>query len=221
MIIIPGIHVIKLGFVNSYLIEESDSLTLIDCGIPLSGKKINNYIKNIGRSIKDLNRIIITHCDADHIGALAHLKHLSGAIVYSSEIEAEGIKLGQPTRMVEFKGLRKFIVSIMSKFFKIKPAEVDKCLKDGDEIPVLGGLQAVDTIGHTPGHFSYYLKSLKVLFAGDSIISIDDKLYSSNPVFTWDAHSAAESFKKQALLEPAIVCCGHGEVVINAQNKSA
>ena len=44
MVIIPGVHVINLGFVNSYLLEEPESLTLIDCGIPLSAGKITAYI---------------------------------------------------------------------------------------------------------------------------------------------------------------------------------
>jgi glyoxylase-like metal-dependent hydrolase (beta-lactamase superfamily II) len=221
MVIIPGVHVINLGFVNSYLLEEPESLTLIDCGIPLSAGKITAYIKSIGRPVKDLKKILITHSDADHIGSLAYLKRISGAKVYSSAVEAVGIKRGKPTRMVKFRGMIKVLVALISLVVKIKPVEVDNLIADNEEIPVLGGITAIDTAGHTPGHMSYYLKSFKVLFAGDSIISREDMLYSSRPLLTWDEKKAAAAFQKQKMLSPEIVCCGHGEVMKEAGKKFA
>ncbi len=221
MVIIPGIHAINLGFVNCYLIEEPDSLTLIDCGIPPSGKKIASYINSIGRPIKELKNILITHSDGDHIGSLADLKELSGAKVYSSAIEAEGIKLGKSTRKIEFKGFMKIAGWLMSKRMKVKPADVDKFLKENDEIPVLGGLLVLETAGHTPGHLSFYLKSTKVLFSGDSFLVKNDKLYTASTslrqMFTWNKEKSGESIMKQTLLKPGIVCPGHGGVVKNAE----
>ena len=166
MVIIPGVHVIKLGFVNSFLIEEPDSLTLIDCGIPPSGGKITAYIRSIGRQVKDLKKILITHSDTDHVGSLAYLKRLSRAEVYASAVEAGGIRLGKSTKMVKFRGIRRIRSAIISLMAKMAHLEVEHILSDNDVIPVLGGITAIETTGHSPGHMSYYLKSLKILFAG-------------------------------------------------------
>ena len=38
--IVPGVHLVALGFVNAYLLEGGDGLTLIDTGIPGSAPKI-------------------------------------------------------------------------------------------------------------------------------------------------------------------------------------
>jgi glyoxylase-like metal-dependent hydrolase (beta-lactamase superfamily II) len=221
MVVIKGVHAIKLGFVNAYLIEEPDCLTLIDCGIPPSGKKIRSYIESIGRPVKDLKHILITHADGDHIGSLAYLKRLSGARVYSSEAEAAGIKIGKSTRQVRFRGFMRFLSFLSVLLIKIKPVDVDVLLKDGDEIPVLGGLAALETPGHTIGHLSFYSRSPNILFSGDSLTSDSDEIHSSRPLFTWDPDKAGESFKKQLNLKPEIVCCGHGEVVRDAKNKFA
>ncbi len=34
--VVPGVHRIDLGFVNAYLCEDVDGLTLIDCGLSTS-----------------------------------------------------------------------------------------------------------------------------------------------------------------------------------------
>jgi len=221
MVITPGVHEISLGFVNAFLIDDGGSLTLIDTGIPGSDKKIIAYLRSIGRSVKDIKTILITHSDPDHMGSLASLKKQSGAVVYSSATEAEGITKGKSTRQTKIKGF-KFIIRriLMSLIMRIKPAVVDKTLKNNDELPILGGLVAVETFGHTPGHLSYYLKNQKLLFCGDSMNPAEGKITGKRPPhYTANAEQAAESFKKQAAMKPSIVCFGHGTAIKEAENK--
>jgi glyoxylase-like metal-dependent hydrolase (beta-lactamase superfamily II) len=223
MVIVPNVHEVNLGFVNAFLIEEPSGLTLIDTGIPGCDKKIIAYIKSIGKSEKDIKRILLTHSDPDHIGALAVLKKLSGAEVYASAAEAEGIAKGKSTRQTKIKGFRGIMRKIMmSLMMRIKPVTVDKTLKNNDELPVLGGLVAIETFGHTPGHLSYYLKAHKLLFCGDSMNPAEGKITGKRPAhYIANAEQAAQSFKKQAAMKPAIVCFGHGTAIKEAEDKFA
>ena len=220
MEILPNVHLIPDIIANPYLIVEPEGLTLVDTGIPGSEKKILNYISDLGRSPHDLKRILITHSDLDHVGSLAALKQASGARAYASEIEAKAIALGQASRPIKpANPLRRLLFFFLRFRFKAVPMQVDEILKDGQVLPILGGLRVVETVGHTPGHISLYAPALNLLFPGDSMVSDEKGLYGSRPANTWDEAKASESVRKQAALGAKTVCPGHGPIVTNAQDK--
>ena len=220
MEVIVNVHHIPNIIANPYLIIDKDGLTLIDTGLPGSEKKILNYINGLGHSPADLKRIVITHSDLDHIGGLFALKKATGARTYASEIEAKAIASGKPSRPIK-SGLtiRRVLFSIVGLWMKPHPMQVDEILKDGQILPVLGGLRVVDTSGHTPGHISLFAAKSGLLFPGDSMVSDQKGLHGSRPAVTWDSAKANESVRKQAELGARIVCPGHGPVITDAQNK--
>jgi glyoxylase-like metal-dependent hydrolase (beta-lactamase superfamily II) len=220
MEVFPNVHHIPDIIANPYLIIDPDGLTLIDTGIPGSDKKILKYISGLGRSPSDLKRIIITHSDMDHIGSLYPLKKATGARTYASSIEANAIATGKPSRPIK-SGLtmRRLMFMVVGIWMKPKPMQVDEILKDGQVLPVLGGLRVVETVGHTPGHISLFAPKSGVLFPGDSMVSDDTGLQGSRPAVTWDAAKANESVRKQAALGANIVLPGHGPVVRDAKDK--
>ncbi len=220
MEISPNVHLIPDVIANPYLIVDPDGLTLIDAGLPGSQKKILGYLAARGRRPEDLRRIIITHADTDHVGGLAALKQSTGARVYASAIEAAAIRLGKPSRNIRSRQLsRRILRAITRLVFRPTPVEVEEILSEGQVLPVLNGLQVLETPGHTPGHISLFSPSAGVLFTGDSIVSRDGRLVGSLPALTWDAEKAAESVRKQAALGARVVCSGHGPVVSNALGK--
>ena len=220
MEITRNVHLIPDVMANPYLLFDSDGLTLIDTGLPGSHKKILKYIIGLEHAPTDLKRIILTHSDLDHIGGLAGLKQASGARVYASAIEAEAIAKGQASRRIRPSRFgRRLLMGLLGKFFKARPVRVDEILHEGQTLPVLGGLQVLETPGHTPGHISLYAPSVGVLFVGDSIVSRENGLVGSVPANTWDQTKAAESVRKQAALKPNVVCSGHGPVVRDAADK--
>jgi glyoxylase-like metal-dependent hydrolase (beta-lactamase superfamily II) len=75
---------------------------------------------------------------------------------------------------------------------------------------VLGGLKAIFTPGHTPGHVSFYSQSKKILFAGDSLNTMGGKLQFTDGPFTGDFVQGQNSVRIEAALGAEIVCCGHG-----------
>jgi glyoxylase-like metal-dependent hydrolase (beta-lactamase superfamily II) len=92
MEITPGIHQVDgVNGVNgnSYILVR-DGLTVIDTGIPSSGKKILAYIReDLHRDPREIRNIIITHFHMDHIGGVAALKKAApGAKVAVGEADA-------------------------------------------------------------------------------------------------------------------------------------
>jgi glyoxylase-like metal-dependent hydrolase (beta-lactamase superfamily II) len=220
MEISPNAHLIPSSIVNVYLIIDPDGLTLIDTGLAGNAKKVLNYITGLGKQSSDLKRIILTHSDGDHVGALAALKAATGARVFASPIEARAIEAAHPSRELKMKGVQALLFKyIAGPMFRVKPAHVDELINDGDVLPVLGGLHVVATIGHTPGHISLYAPSARILFAGDSMVSEKSGLRVSRGMNTWDEDKAKEAVKIQAALGAEIVCVGHGPVVHDAAGK--
>jgi glyoxylase-like metal-dependent hydrolase (beta-lactamase superfamily II) len=211
MEILPGIHQLKNTFVNLYLIEEDDGLTLIDAGVGRSGPKlVLETIQSLGHKPGDLKRILITHSDPDHTGGAAELKRATGATILASQHEADAMAKGQAGRPPKV-ALIGFIMGLMIP--KITPQKADGVLKDGQILPVLGGLRVIATPGHTPEHVSYHAPSRRVLFAGDSMMALGGKLSWRDGPFTWNMDRGKDSVRAQSKLDADAVCCGHGPVV--------
>ncbi|HLF28365.1 MAG TPA: MBL fold metallo-hydrolase [Anaerolineae bacterium] len=219
MEIIPNVHLIPGIIANPYLIVSSDGLTLIDTGIRGSDRKILKYIAELGRAPADLKRIVITHSDGDHVGSLSALKAASGARVYASRVEAEAIRAGRQSRPLKTRGLQRLLMKLIGPFLKAQPAAVDEVIAGGQTLPILDGLQVIETPGHTPGHISLFAPSARILFGGDSMIAMNGALRESRGYNTWDEAKAIESARAQAALGAQIVCVGHGSVVQAAAGK--
>jgi glyoxylase-like metal-dependent hydrolase (beta-lactamase superfamily II) len=211
--IFENVFVVPKVVCNPYIIIDADGLTIIDTGFPRSEKKILAYVTRLGRSARDVTRILLTHSDLDHVGALPALQRATGARTYASRIEAEAIAAGITSRPIKHHGfsLRR-LVHVFSKPARFR---VDEILMKGDVLPILGGLSVVDTAGHSPGHLSFFAPAAGILFCGDSMVTSEKKIHGSRPQFTWDEALAKEAVVKQAALGARIVCPAHGPVVLN------
>src|SRR5512135_3003005 len=215
MEIVPNVHVIPSLTANPFLLIDRDGLTLIDTDIPGSAQRIMRYIKQLGYAIRDLKRILLTHADYDHAGSVAALKKATGARVYASLFEAKAVATGQFPRSLKTDNiLVKPIFALAELLGKIRPAHVDETLTEGQVLPVLNGLEVVDTNGHTPGHLSFFAPVLGILFSGDSIVSEKNQLVGSHAPVTWNQPKADASVKKQMALKARIMCVGHGPVMM-------
>jgi glyoxylase-like metal-dependent hydrolase (beta-lactamase superfamily II) len=221
MKIIDNIHLVPGVMANAYILVDDDGLTLIDTGLPHSEKKILDYVASLGKSAQDVKRILLTHADMDHVGGLAALQKATGARTYASQIEAEAIATGRPSRLIQRTGfsMRRLLFGLLRPFMRSTRSQVDEVVTDGQVLPVLGGLRVVATIGHTPGHISLFAPAASVLFCGDSMVTDENGIHGSRPQFTWDKAKAIEAVKKQAALGARIVCSGHGPVVMDAGGK--
>ena len=223
MKIIDNVYVVPGVVANPYIIVDADGLTIIDTGLPRNEKTILAYVASLGKSARDVKRIILTHSDFDHVGSLAALHKLTGARTYASQIEADAIAAGKPSRIPKMPAgsfIRRLRFLLMRLSFKATPFQVDEILTDGQVLPVLGGLRVVETPGHTPGHVSLFAPQVGILFCGDSMVTYDNNIDNDpRPAATWDQARAKESNIKQSMLGARIVCSGHGPVVMDAAGK--
>jgi glyoxylase-like metal-dependent hydrolase (beta-lactamase superfamily II) len=224
MKVIDNVYVVSGVTANSYILVEPDpiGLTIIDTGLPYSEKTILRYIASKGWAARDIKRILITHADLDHYGGLAALQKKSGARTYASRVEAKAIAEGQSSRPIDRNGnntLQRLLIAFFSRIMKATPIQVDEILAEGQTLPVLGGLEVVETPGHSPNHLSFFAPSVRVLFCGDSMKSDDKGLRVSRSRNNWDQDSAKASVRKQAGLGAQIVCPGHGPVVRDVGSK--
>ena len=221
MNIIENIHLIPNVQANSYLIVEPEGLTIIDSGMPFSEKQTLKYIASLGRSPNEIKQILISHADLDHYGCLAALKEASGARTYASQAEAEAMARGSSTRPVHrnIGRFQAFMIRLMGKYLKPTPIEVDEFLADEQVLPILGGLQAIETPGHSPSHLVFYAPSVRVLFCGDAMKSDNNGLQASRSRNNWNQTLADDSARKLSTLGAQIVCPGHGPIVNDAEKK--
>ena len=88
-----GIHRLQIptpfavGRVNCYLIED-DPLTLVDTG-PNSGKSLDELeqqLSALGRSLEDIELVILSHQHIDHLGLVEIIASRSGAAVAAIDV---------------------------------------------------------------------------------------------------------------------------------------
>ncbi|MFZ4486401.1 MAG: MBL fold metallo-hydrolase [Candidatus Nanopelagicales bacterium] len=208
----PGVvRIPTLGdFINSFAFTDSDgSVTLVDCGLKRAPARIVAGLADIGKHPGDVTRIILTHAHPDHAGGAGAMLGATGvAGVDAHESDAEYLRKGSaPPRDTSTTSGRIFERLPTSGF---GPIPVASELKDGDVIPVAGGIRVVHTPGHTPGHVSLLHESSGVLVTGDSIFNIASRR-------TWPLAAFCTSFAQSkataailADLEYGIAAFTHG-----------
>ncbi|WP_438445295.1 MBL fold metallo-hydrolase [Gorillibacterium sp. sgz5001074] len=211
-------NVLQLAFlprlfpVNCYLVEEEDSLTLVDAALPFSVKAILRTAESLG---KPITNIVLTHAHGDHIGAVDALKsQLPDVRLQISERDARllagdrSLDAGEPAQPIR-GGVP-------------KPSQIrsrpDRLLQDGDRV---GSLLAVTTPGHTPGSMSFLDVRSGTAIVGDAFqvrggIAVSGKLMPWFPfpaMATWSKETAIESARKLTSLAPSLLCAGHGRAL--------
>ena len=201
--------------VAAYLIVGDGGLTLVDSGMPRRADRILSGIRELRRRPSDLMQIAVTHRHVDHIGSLASVVAATNATVYAHRMEAPAVRQGgegprgQPT-----PPYGRLILPVTSRLLPSRgyPVTVDRELEDGEELPVQGGLEAIHTPGHTPGHLSFLWGSHGgVLFVGDAAAHAFGRV-DLNYV-NLDIQQAKQSFRRLAALDFQIACFGHGRVI--------
>jgi len=213
----PGVHVLggkKGGRVRSFLLETDGELTLVDTLFEDDGAAVLAAIRTLGRSPSDLKRIVLTHAHRSHLGGLAALKRATGAAVLAHEWEADIVSGDRPAQSVGLKPtapLRTypFQIGIFLNRPRHKPCPIDESVEDGAAV---GPLRVLHVPGHSPGHLAFLWEERRLLLSGDAIATWP-RFEAGWPAFTLNPDQHAESIRRMAELDAAIVGVGHGDPI--------
>jgi glyoxylase-like metal-dependent hydrolase (beta-lactamase superfamily II) len=240
-----GIHTLRIptpfavGRVNTYLIDDAP-LTLVDSG-PNSGTSLDelqHQLAGIGRSIDDIELIVLTHQHIDHLGLIDIISNHSGAEVaaidsvvdfvrhFSEDAGkddefAAGVMLknGIPNEIVQ-------ALRTVSAAFRSWGASVNvtRPLSDGELLELRDRtLQTLHRPGHSPSDTIFWDAERRILIAGDHLIKhISSNALISRPLQAGDGAIAERpkallaylnSLRKTRELPAEIVLSGHGEPI--------
>jgi glyoxylase-like metal-dependent hydrolase (beta-lactamase superfamily II) len=225
-----------------YLIED-DPLTLVDTG-PNSGLALDaleRALREHGRRIEDLERIVITHQHLDHLGLVGILADRSGAEVCALDLLAPVMEefAAHAERDDELAaalmlrhGIPRDVVTALRSVSRSYRgwgggAPVTRPLADGGELEFAGRtLQVLHRPGHSPSDTLFWDPERALLIGGDHLIGH----ISSNPLLSRPLGGRSgepgggrpralmmymESLRETRELPVEVVLPGHGEPVTN------
>lgn len=214
----PRVHQIKIvfnvtpqieRFVYIYLIEGRKCY-LIDTGVDGSEELIADYMMTLGRDIKEIQAVLLTHSHPDHIGAASEIKRISGCEVYASAGERNWIEYID----------QQFAERPIPNFYGLlkKPVVIDNVVKDGDLIDFETGLtfKVYETSGHSQESLSYFLLQDRILFTGDAIPVVGEI-----PIYVSKNRSMATLEQLYALNNVETFCSAWDQVRDQAGGKAA
>jgi glyoxylase-like metal-dependent hydrolase (beta-lactamase superfamily II) len=154
MEIAPGIR--DEALVNSYLVEESGEVTIVDAGLAGLYRDLPDELASMGRSIEDVRALVLTHGHSDHIGYAERLRtghgvpvsvHEDDAALARGEVKNPAKGTGK-TKLGPFVGFMWY--SLLRGGLRTKHVGAVSTFGDGATLDVPGTQRVVLTPGHTP-----------------------------------------------------------------------
>lgn len=223
-----------IGSINFYIINDGESLSLIDAGIDYEGcwEFFNEALSEQGFKIEDIERVILTHHHGDHVGLLKRILQLKDIPIYAHSLAIQRLQMdanffqrryqffdqlyaemdcGQDA-FPQLEKLKKTLNELGKR--RIKANFVS--LQEGDRI---GGLEVIATPGHSPDSISLYDAERKWLFTGDLLL----KDMSTNAIIDLDQHGGRlksvsdqrHSLQKCSEIHADLVFSGHRSIIEN------
>lgn len=198
---------IRLRGVNAYLVEDEGDLVLVDTGMPWDARAIRNAIRRIDHRVSDVDRVLITHYDPDHVGGLRRLD--LDCPVYIGAGDAPYLQGRLTPDWREWKGLLQRVLHPL-----VQPNGVDaRPVTGGDTI---GSFRVYETPGHTTGHVAYVSDAHETAFLGDLVRASSGGLETPPWLLSEDMRGVRESIRMLVARAPdfELACPGHGDPIL-------
>lgn len=191
------------NYTNCYIVADEDKkeAMVID-----PAGECNKIIDMLNLLEVDLKYIYLTHCHADHIGAMEELKSKTNGKLLIHRTENENLQ-NPEVNLTGFLGIENIGI------------QVDSRVDEGDTIHI-GDIefQILHTPGHTNGGSSLYSKEQKLLFSGDTLFK---GVYGRYDLPTGSKKDIINSIRNKILVLPddTLIYPGHGMSGIISEEK--
>lgn len=179
---------------NCYIIEDEETKETMVIDPAGELEKITEVLDILGANVK---YIYLTHCHADHIGAVEELKRQRGGVILIHKDDYDGL-LDPRVNLSEIMTGNNISI------------EADSRVNDGDVLHI-GNLEfrVIHTPGHTKGGSSLYCEQEKMLFSGDTLFK---GMWGRTDLPTSNFADIINSIDSKLLVLPeeTIVYPGHG-----------
>jgi glyoxylase-like metal-dependent hydrolase (beta-lactamase superfamily II) len=170
----PRIRRLGVEIVNSYLVEDGGSVTIVDAGAPTYWEALPGELTAMGRSLADVRAIVLTHGHEDHIG-FAERARQSGIVSRVHALDAplarkevpNPAKLGGGLRLPPTLGFLWF--SLRHGLARVQGLGDVETFDDGATLDVPGAPRVIHAPGHTAGSVVLLFASHDALFVGDAL----------------------------------------------------
>ena len=175
----------------SFLIKGAGKIVLIDTGY---GERLLGSLAALGVKPEDVDTILITHMNQDHIGGLTANNK---AVFPKAQIFLSGAERDYWAS----KENAAVLVPYKVRTFDAMPLGAQKLGVQKDEL--LPGITPLNAAGHTPGHTMYLISSAgrKLLIWGDLLHAIDIQVPRPDISATFDLDPDAASALRRGILE--------------------
>ncbi|MFJ4267876.1 MBL fold metallo-hydrolase [Paenarthrobacter nicotinovorans] len=220
-----GVYRFSDAYVNFYIVEGRDRLTLIDSGLPAMWGPLKDSLKALGHSLEDIRALVLTHGHFDHLGLAKRLHQELGIPVWihteDSYIARHPYRYRHERSRFVFalthpSGLPVLASMTRAGALKVKGVEEVRHFPGTGALPVPGSPEIVFSPGHTSGHCGLFLRERGILFSGDALVTLDPYTQRTGPrivagAATADSALNLASLKQLAQTGATLVLPGHGE----------
>ncbi len=215
----PSLHRLGNDRVACYLIEEAGAVTIVDAGLPAYYSELADELAAMGRTIDDVEAVVLTHGHSDHIGFAEKMRTTHGTPVTVHELDA-ALARGEVSNPQAGMGERKLssllgflLYSARKGALRIKTlGEVDTFTTDGT-LDVPGAPKVIHAPGHTPGCVALYSEHVDALLVGDVLSTLGVTSGRTGPQiapFAADPDEALASLRHLEGVEAGWLLPGHG-----------
>jgi glyoxylase-like metal-dependent hydrolase (beta-lactamase superfamily II) len=218
----PGVHRVEDAFTNFYLIEEDGRLTVVDTGVRASWSSLRDALPRVGRSLGDVEAVVLTHAHFDHLGFAERARRELDVPVWVHEddvpLTRHPLQYGHERSRLPYllnpKAMPIMAALVRARAFWPPPVREVRRYRDGT-LDVPGRPRVVPTPGHTLGHCALHLRDRDAVLAGDALVLLDPYTGEPGPrlvarAATADSQRAHASLGALAATGARTVLTGHG-----------
>jgi glyoxylase-like metal-dependent hydrolase (beta-lactamase superfamily II) len=218
MEVAPGVHRLGSSYVNWYVVIDGDAVSAVDAGLPGQWGQLTALLGRLGRTLSDIEAVVLTHAHVDHIGVAERVRRGASARVLVHEGDArDGTRILPPPQLFLMPTSWRYLAHATAERLALTPALGEReTFTDGATLDIPGHPRVLHTPGHTAGSCLLHLEDRGVLFTGDTLVTFDPYTGRRGPrqLFKGANENQAQaraSLERIAGVHADLLLPGHGE----------